>query len=322
MTQTDAHVDPVQVAREAMASRCDALGTPFYTAMAHDIRAGKSDNSLAMRDAILGARAMQAATAQEGADDPDEAYELGKRDGYDAAIQDIDRLSGGDGEYRFCTDGDPERHTPDASAMKARIVARFEEMSAEMARVRSDREYIIGFNDGFESAHEQHPTLAPEPGSVEMLANRLDSIATGLETSATLPRVCDLYYPVKRDGNGTGWSYVVTGMTVADVRQAADAIAALEARATAQEGAAACEAERILTARVLAYLDGVRLLDIKSTVGPAADANNWRKYLAKSDDALSAIHETLWCESCGERPQEVHIDHAGLCAACASGGEA
>lgn len=55
--------DAVKVAREALAARCDKLGTPFYAAAAHDIRAGKSDDGLAMRDAILGARAMQAAMA-------------------------------------------------------------------------------------------------------------------------------------------------------------------------------------------------------------------------------------------------------------------
>ena len=63
-------------------------------------------------------------------DAEDEAYEIGKRDGYEQAVQDIDLMTGGDGEYRFCTDHDPDRHTPDAEAMKARIVARIEELRA------------------------------------------------------------------------------------------------------------------------------------------------------------------------------------------------
>jgi hypothetical protein len=61
----------------------------------------------------------------EPVDDADEAYEIGKRDGYEQAVQDIDVLTGGDGEYRYCTDHDPDRHTPDAEAMKQRIVDRF-----------------------------------------------------------------------------------------------------------------------------------------------------------------------------------------------------
>jgi len=51
----------------------------------------------------------------------DEAYELGMRDGYESAVQDIDMLTGGDGEY--CCGG--ERHCPDPDSMKARIAERF-----------------------------------------------------------------------------------------------------------------------------------------------------------------------------------------------------
>lgn len=55
----------------------------------------------------------------------DETYEIGKRDGYEKAVQDIDQRTGGDGEYRYCTDHDPERHCPDAPAMIQRIIERF-----------------------------------------------------------------------------------------------------------------------------------------------------------------------------------------------------
>lgn len=54
----------------------------------------------------------------------EEAYKIGKRDGYEAAVQDIDYLTGGDGEYRVSTD-DPGRHVPDAYSMKAKIAERF-----------------------------------------------------------------------------------------------------------------------------------------------------------------------------------------------------
>lgn len=50
-------------------------------------------------------------------------YDLGKRDGYEQAVQDIDLLTGGDGEYVFATDGGG---CPDTEAMKTRIVERFQ----------------------------------------------------------------------------------------------------------------------------------------------------------------------------------------------------
>lgn len=57
-----------------------------------------------------------------------EAYEIGLRDGYSKAVQDIDQLTGGDGEYCYCMNArDSERHCPDPEAMKRRIVERFEE---------------------------------------------------------------------------------------------------------------------------------------------------------------------------------------------------
>lgn len=62
-------------------------------------------------------------------DEFDEAYEIGKRDGYEEAVQDIDQRTGGDGEYRYCTDRDPERHTPGPVEMIQRIVDRFETLN-------------------------------------------------------------------------------------------------------------------------------------------------------------------------------------------------
>jgi len=59
----------------------------------------------------------------------EEAYEIGKRDGYESAVQDIDLMTGGDGEYRYCTNHDPERHCPDADTMKRKIAERFAAMS-------------------------------------------------------------------------------------------------------------------------------------------------------------------------------------------------
>jgi hypothetical protein len=60
-----------------------------------------------------------------GGDESDEAYEIGKRDGYEKAVQDIDLLTGGDGEYRYVMGVQSDRHCPDAETMKQRIAERF-----------------------------------------------------------------------------------------------------------------------------------------------------------------------------------------------------
>lgn len=60
----------------------------------------------------------------------DEGCELAKQEGYEEAVQEIDELTGGDGEYRVSLDlgggVNEERHTPDAPSMIARIVDRFQ----------------------------------------------------------------------------------------------------------------------------------------------------------------------------------------------------
>jgi Lar family restriction alleviation protein len=62
---------------------------------------------------------------QSGDDDEEKAYRIGKDEGYQDAMQEIDIATGGDGEFRFCLGGDTERHCPDAETMKARILDRF-----------------------------------------------------------------------------------------------------------------------------------------------------------------------------------------------------
>ena len=68
----------------------------------------------------------------------DSAYACGKRDGSAQAVQDIDLMTGGDGEYRvavlFGGGVDEDRHCPDPEAMKARIVERFSALSALHSR--------------------------------------------------------------------------------------------------------------------------------------------------------------------------------------------
>ena len=78
----------------------------------------------------------------------EETYNTGKRDGYEQAVQDIDLLTGGDGEYRYCTNGNPERHTPDAAAMKARIAERFQPQTDALKIAREALEAFIDRFDG------------------------------------------------------------------------------------------------------------------------------------------------------------------------------
>jgi hypothetical protein len=55
------------------------------------------------------------------AKDEDETYEIGKRDGYESAIQDLDVATGGDGEFFGST---APGQTVDVPAMKRRIIER------------------------------------------------------------------------------------------------------------------------------------------------------------------------------------------------------
>lgn len=73
--------------------------------------------------------AIRAYEAARGGDvDGDKAYKIGTADGYTAAIQDVDRRTGGDGEYVYSTL--PGEGCPDAAAMLSRIVERFERLNA------------------------------------------------------------------------------------------------------------------------------------------------------------------------------------------------
>ncbi len=77
--------------------------------------------------------------AQHDRDD-DETYEIGKRDGREEAVQEIDRLTGGDGEYFYSTL--PGRGCPGPADMIKNIADRFvtlraraEKAEAEVARL-------------------------------------------------------------------------------------------------------------------------------------------------------------------------------------------
>lgn len=75
----------------------------------------------------------------------DEAYEIGKRDGYSEAVQQIDQLTGGDGEYRYCLgDEGSARHTPGPSEMIQRIIDRFETLNLLDEATKSGRDQEWG----------------------------------------------------------------------------------------------------------------------------------------------------------------------------------
>jgi hypothetical protein len=85
-------------------------------------------------DALTSARA----ETEELKGDDEQSYQIGKQEGYESAVQEIDVLTGGDGEYRFCTNRDPERHTPDPAAMKARIIERFAATQAALTKAEAE----------------------------------------------------------------------------------------------------------------------------------------------------------------------------------------
>jgi len=109
--------------RPAPAATDTGLET-FSVEMLRDYAFMKSDPE---GDYVTRSQAVELLAAERA--ESDEAYELGKRDGYSEAVQEIDLKTGGDGEYRYCTDHDPDRHTPDPASMIQRIAERFETLN-------------------------------------------------------------------------------------------------------------------------------------------------------------------------------------------------
>lgn len=102
--------------------------------------AAQADYESRIRSAL--SSPVEGGTEKESSDD--ETYELGKRDGYSEAVQQIDLLTGGDGEFRYCTDHDPDRHTPGPLEMIQRIVDRFEALNLLDDATKSGRDQEWG----------------------------------------------------------------------------------------------------------------------------------------------------------------------------------
>lgn len=123
-----------------------------------------------------GIKYVPAAQVQDArSDDDEEIYEIGVREGYERAVQEIDIKTGGDGEYRYCTDHDPERHTPGPAEMIQRIVDRFETLNLiGEAEKRGDFwgvpgsaqvQDVAGFQQRVEAAH--HALFHDDPTDID-----------------------------------------------------------------------------------------------------------------------------------------------------------
>ncbi|NTA27422.1 hypothetical protein [Allorhizobium ampelinum] len=105
--------------------------------------------------------ALSAQVQDARSDDDEETYQIGVREGYERAVQEIDRLTGGDGEYRYCTDHDPDRHTPGPAEMIQRIVDRFETLNQLKIAQEDGRDQEWGISSDAALLEEAMRALEP-----------------------------------------------------------------------------------------------------------------------------------------------------------------
>jgi hypothetical protein len=98
----------------------------------------------------------------------EEYGKAGERDGYEEAVADIDRMTGGDGEYRCCSNPTSDRHTPDADAMKRRIAERFAEGQRALDALALQKRTAAAFKN-------------PHYGQLAVIAAEAEARATALE---------------------------------------------------------------------------------------------------------------------------------------------
>jgi len=75
---------------------------------------------------------LEAAASTDTGDEGEDGFNIGRRDGFSEAVQLIDTLTGGDGEYYASTL--PGRGCPDPDAMIANIVARHQHSASTPSR--------------------------------------------------------------------------------------------------------------------------------------------------------------------------------------------
>lgn len=126
---------------------------------------------------------------------------------------------------------------------------------------------------------------------ISVLADQADRIAA-LEAEVSAYREAARYDPMMSgEARFSGWNL----SQLSRARRLSEA--ARSNRSLADDGFW-CTIPRARLALHLAALDGIRLQDIRSTVGPAEDANNWRDYLGKADDLLAFISADIEGTTC------------------------
>lgn len=139
-----------QEAREAAADLYLALDggsvDPSDIAYANAVRTSRCDDCAAVQAFAK----FEQSIRQQAEREEEEAHKIGIDEGRQEMIREIDLATGGDGEFRYCMNGDPDRHCPDAEAMKARVLDRFaarHRQSAERGevdRLRSELNKVRG----------------------------------------------------------------------------------------------------------------------------------------------------------------------------------
>lgn len=134
--------------------------------------------------------------------DEEQAFHVGHRDGFSEAVQMIDLLTGGDGEYRCCIGpGCEDRHCPDPDAMLKRIVARLAHTPAEGL----DREAVAALRRARDLAMRMTvEARIPECGHFGAIAQDLDAI---LSLKPPAPSDAGRDEGPCTDCGDTGWTY-------------------------------------------------------------------------------------------------------------------
>jgi len=116
-------------------------------------------------------------------DEEEEAYQIGKDEGFANAVQKIDELTGGDGVYRACLGIQDERHCPDPETMIQRIVERFEEAasrSSDGSGILDEVREVLGELLSFKLACMWMPDNRRDfPATVKRARSLLDKIGEG-----------------------------------------------------------------------------------------------------------------------------------------------
>lgn len=134
----------------------------------------------------------------------EEVEAIAERDGYEKAVQDIDRLTGGNGEFCAVLGYDPDgRHCPDVPSMKERIKHRFEGLKAQPAHAVTVKplEWTGIGNEISATAYgiERAYLISGEPGNWQLrfVGNRQEEFLDGFERQAAAMRAAQKLHDAK-----------------------------------------------------------------------------------------------------------------------------